>query len=409
MSRSGLSIGVIDDAGFSLGGEGVFGKEVYAELLSRINEDILGNKVTRILLGRGSSGKVRNIEGLQTPIIRAVYDKKIIESLKDIIRENDLELLHVNILNPRYVNPLIKIRKDTSVPIVLTMHSWYYLCPTGWKIKHPEMMMCRVKAPSMSCFKCINSMHETYGLSYTSLTKGLFQVFMLQRLAKASDALISPSKTFRKHVAEELGITPYYIPNPINPEILSKYTTGGKVRASKGYVLFIGRLEYEKGAHLLPIIAEKIKPIEIHVAGKGRLENYLKEKSRKINNLIFHGYVDEITKEKLYSYSSVVIVPSIWMEMFGFVVVEAFLYRKPVVAFEGLGGPSELIEESNGGVLVKPYDLASFIKAIKELVINEKKALNKGLNGYKWILDNLNPAKIGEKIERVYTSIVKLV
>ena len=135
----------------------------------------------------------------------------------------------------------------------------------------------------------------------------------------------------------------------------------------------------------------------------------MKEKSRKINNLIFHGYVDEITKEKLYSYSSVVIVPSIWMEMFGFVVVEAFLYRKPVVAFEGLGGPSELIEESNGGVLVKPYDLASFIKAIKELVINEKKALNKGLNGYKWILDNLNPAKIGEKIERVYTSIVKLV
>ncbi len=78
MSRSGLSIGVIDDAGFSLGGEGVFGKEVYAELLSRINEDILGNKVTRILLGRGSSGKVRNIEGLQTPTLGLFTTKRLL-------------------------------------------------------------------------------------------------------------------------------------------------------------------------------------------------------------------------------------------------------------------------------------------------------------------------------------------
>jgi len=46
-----LRVAVIDDADFGLGdGRGIFGKEVYSELLARINEEYLGNAVSRGLL-----------------------------------------------------------------------------------------------------------------------------------------------------------------------------------------------------------------------------------------------------------------------------------------------------------------------------------------------------------------------
>ena len=44
------NIAILDDAGFGSGRPGLFGKELYSELVSQINEQFLGNKVLRAVL-----------------------------------------------------------------------------------------------------------------------------------------------------------------------------------------------------------------------------------------------------------------------------------------------------------------------------------------------------------------------
>ncbi len=403
MNKMGITIGVVDDAGFGFGRRGLFGKEAYAELLARINEGLLGNKVVRILLGGRSSGNVVGTRGSGIPVVRALYDKSVYVSLSSLIDEHNIELLHLNILNPRYVWPLSNLHRRRRIPFVLTMHSWYYLCPTGWKIKHPEMTICKKRAVNLHCLKCIFSMNRTYRLPLGRLSKGLFQAVMLQKLMYISDALISPSRIFKEHVRAELNIDSYYVPNPVDPSLMGESSGNWE---DEGYAFFIGRLEYEKGAHLLPRIAERIKPIELHVAGTGRLSRLLKDAESKISNLYFHGYVDENEKRRLLKSSRVVLVPSIWMEMFGFVVVEAFLHSKPVVAFKGLGGPSELVEASGGGVVVEPYDLDALSRAVRRLAEDPGTSGRLGFRARRWVERELNPVVISKRLGNIYKAVL---
>ncbi len=398
-----MNIAVIDDAGFGLkGGKGIYGKEVYAELLVRINEDYLNNNTTRILLGSGTHEpgiKVEKITGSTTPIIRVFRDPSLTNKLLEIIRREKIELLHTNIINPRYVNPILKVVRKTGAKLVVTAHSWNYLCPTGWKIKHPESTICRIAAPSLKCIRCIYGFSKKYHYSFKNKLRGLLQTYLLKKLLISADASIAPSKFFCEEAYRETGIRPYYIPNPVNPAYLE---LGGDIRYDD-YAVFIGRLEYEKGAHLLPEIAKYIDPIKLHVVGSGRLLEFLKQ--HKTRNMVIHGYLGEEEKRRLLSNAGVVVFPSIWIEMFGIVVIEAFIYRKPVVAFR-IGGPAELIEASGGGILIDTYNTKELAMKTRELVNDKEHAKRLGLNAYKWLSENLHPRSYADKLRRIYDTVM---
>ena len=346
-----MKVAVVDDAGIGLGGgRGVYGKEVYSGILSVIYEDLLGFDVVRVLLGEGATEfeDVVRIVGSKTPIIRALHDGKTVGRLSEVIREKGVEVVHANIINPRYVNPLIAVRKRLGVKLVTTVHSWAFVCPTGWKIKFPEVKPCDIKAPNIRCVKCIRSMNRVLGYKYADVAKGLFQIHSLQKLARNSDLVIVPSRELTERLAVEVGLDNIvYIPNPANPQLLSLEPTPPE----SNIALFIGRLDFSKGAHLLPKIAEMIKPVELHVIGQGPLRDHILRDPPE--NLIYHGFVSNDEKIALLRKASVVVVSSIYRDLYPYVVIEALSTARPVVAFS-LGGPKELVESSGAGLLAAP-------------------------------------------------------
>ena len=384
---------ILHDAGFGFGLPGG-GAEAYCELLSTINLH-LDNAIIKVALGKEEGVGVVTLEGSKIPIARTIYDKHITEGLRELCKDFKADLIHANILNAHYPLIVSRISRSLGLPLIVTVHSWAYLCPTAWNVMLPEPVPCAVSSMNRRCLKCMMFREGSRRSQLTAAVKMLHGTYALQLLLKGASCVISPSAFFAKRLYERLGIRAYHIPNPVNPLLLREEPRS----EGDSSVVFVGRLEFEKGVHLLPCLAKIINPINVHVLGRGRLEELLLQ--GRFPNLFYHGFVTEHEKLDLIRKTSVMIIPSVWCDMFPTTVFEAFALGKPVVAFD-LGGPKEMIEASGGGLLAKPFDIENFAEKVTYLVENPTEARKMGLMGRRWIEKNLHPDCFAESLAKVY-------
>jgi glycosyltransferase involved in cell wall biosynthesis len=118
-------------------------------------------------------------------------------------------------------------------------------------------------------------------------------------------------------------------------------------------VLFIAcRLSKEKGILDLPAIIalakQKLPDLKIVIAGTGPAEQELKRLMP--DNAVFLGWVDKIRIAEFYAGLDLFVFPSRF-DTFGNVILEAFSYGMPVVAYN-CKGPKDIIEHEISGYLV---------------------------------------------------------
>jgi len=395
-----MRVAIINDAGFGWGRPGLFGKELYVELLAKGLES-LNIDVARILLSSSPNGKegVITVSGTSIPIVRAFLDLDLEHKLKELLQGFDI--VHVNVLNARYPRHIVRVVKRLGKPLVVTMHSWAYLCPTGWVVKVPGNEVHAEPRLGFRCIRCLWNVGKYYGANSVWFTMdGFNRTLALQGLLRSADAVISPSRLLADAVKRIIKIDYVYaIPNPVPDELLQlKPNYGGD-----GSITFFARLTHEKGAHLIPELAKRLPNTIIHVMGDGYLKDFIVKASRDYGNIIYHGFVSNEEKVRIVCNSSFVIMPINWTETFPYTVLESFALGKPVVAF-GLGGPKELIEDSGAGFLAKPFDIDDFISKIRYLVNNEEIVKEMGIRGRSFV-EKLNLRSYVMKILEVYREI----
>lgn len=123
------------------------------------------------------------------------------------------------------------------------------------------------------------------------------------------------------------------------------------------FVFFAGRLSAEKGVRLLPEIAAAVAPLPLVVAGEGPLAGWLQ--ARRAANVRLVGHLPDAVLAGLRARAAVVVVPSLFVEHFGYSVAEALLDARPVVAAR-IGALPELVEHEVTGLLAEPGDGAGF-------------------------------------------------
>jgi glycosyltransferase involved in cell wall biosynthesis len=132
-------------------------------------------------------------------------------------------------------------------------------------------------------------------------------------------------------------------------------------------LLYLGRLEKTKGVDLLCTaflnIAEELPGLHLDIAGWGPLEDEVRHLVAGHSQIRLHGAVFGATKEELLRQCDMMVVPSVWPEVFGNVIVEAYAFGKPVIATHA-GGIPELVQEGKTGFLVRAGDTASLQQAI---------------------------------------------
>ncbi|MGE5756640.1 MAG: glycosyltransferase family 4 protein [Planctomycetaceae bacterium] len=201
---------------------------------------------------------------------------------------------------------------------------------------------------------------------------------LMDRSLRHLDALICPSHaTMREHARRgiEAPMThlPYFLPHDY-----TGLPSAPVPSPARPYVAAAGRLEKIKGFQDVIDVMHRLPGLDLRIAGSGQYEAALRERARGLDNVHFEGRLDAARVAALFRGARAVVVPSLVYETFGYVVLEAFAERTPVVV-RNLGALPELVDESRGGLVFDAPD--TLVAWLQRLATDDELRDSLGENG----------------------------
>lgn len=146
----------------------------------------------------------------------------------------------------------------------------------------------------------------------------------------------------------------------------------------------LGRMVHQKNQSFLIEVLKQLKEkgvnAKLRIGGDGKLKEELTGlvRSHDLQNKVeLPGFISDV--KSFMSNIDVFLLSSHW-EGFGYVLVEAQMCEKPVVAFNISSNP-EVVKDQSTGILVPVNDRDAFVEAIISLVENPQKRELMGRNG----------------------------
>jgi spore coat protein SA len=179
-----------------------------------------------------------------------------------------------------------------------------------------------------------------------------------------------------------------------------KYNLG-----KKKVVLFTGRLMKEKGAEYL-IRAAKHFRAQIFIIGEGSERENLEKlaKGLKLRNVHFVGYLGKDRRDEFHDFyrcADVFVAPGIWDEPLGLVILEAMVYKTPVVVTRK-GGVTLSVRDGYNGFFVRPRNASQIAEKVNKLLRSPRLRKTMGENAKQIVLDKFDWSKIIRKFIRIY-------
>lgn len=230
---------------------------------------------------------------------------------------------------------------------------------------------------------------------------GKFHNFLRRKLYPKATGIICQTETARK-IYEKLfsHSNIVVIGNPIR--FISAFPSCEK----ENIILSVGRLIKTKNHSDLIHIFTEIDPPNWKLVIVG--DDSLKQKNRsQLEALIVElgmGSKIELVGQRLdvdYYYKKAKIFAfTSSSEGFPNVIGEAMSAGLPVISYDCIAGPSELIDHNETGYLVKLYDKDTFKKLLQKLILDDDLRLTMGLNA-KEKINQFSQIKIGKKFENL--------
>jgi len=322
-------------------------------------------------------------------------------ALRPVILEAKPDLAHLNGIKPL----MTRLCNEIGIPFVITAHHPGFCCPVG-SLLTPEESICQNATERNYCILCC-CRHKTGGrwfgeflgrmpaffsqsignyfspiLQKTRLGRGLlFPWLVEQRIKKLhillheTRLIIAPSQAMGR-LLQRNGVPERRIrvvPHGIEP------LTSTPTQALAGRPIrfgFVGRIDRAKGLHVLLKAMELIprpERAELHIFGEAQApwdQSYQRESILCYQGkvpVIEHGLIPSDRLQEIYAAIDVLVVPSIYFEVFGLVILEAFSAGRPVIASTS-GGPEELVQDGENGLIVPANDPPALSRAIQRLI-----------------------------------------
>ena len=230
-----------------------------------------------------------------------------------------------------------------------------------------------------------------------------------QTWEKDVDAFITPSQFAAQKLievgipAEKLHVKPNFIADPLsNGEIqpLPECPT----------FLFAGRLSPEKGAMDLLKAWQLVDQPDwrLIIVGDGPEKTALQTccQEHSLTNVYFRGRLPLGRLMTLMQESTMLLVPSLWYETFGRVVIEAFACGRAVVC-SNLGALAELVSDNKTGCLVEPGNIQTWAERIAWCGANTMAVKQMGENGRRLYLKKFTPQKNYHQLIDIYNQVLR--
>lgn len=187
------------------------------------------------------------------------------------------------------------------------------------------------------------------------------------------DALLVPSlhtreEHHRRGIRVPITCLSYFLPDD---DFLDAPPPVSKSTPDRPYFLIASRLIKEKGVHDVIAQMAAFPEIDLWIAGTGPFEPELRRMAAGQPNVRFLGLLDYARLRTAYRGARSLIVPSLFHETFGYVVLEAFATGTPAIV-RRRGALPELIEASGGGLHYETADELRF--ALRRLALDPAEA-----------------------------------
>ncbi|MEK7505340.1 MAG: glycosyltransferase family 4 protein [Patescibacteria group bacterium] len=180
----------------------------------------------------------------------------------------------------------------------------------------------------------------------------------------------------------------------------------------KKMLLFSGRLSAAKGGakaiEALVSIVREVPSTVLLIAGSvdeyaQAMQAYAKELKIE-NNLVFTGWLNREEIKLAYGVSDVVLMPSIYLDAFGRVNIEAMAAQKPVIG-TCYGGTPEIVIDGVTGYIVNPLHPEEIAAKTLDLLKNPQKAEALGKAGYERVLEHFSLERIAGQYVSWYNNL----
>jgi glycosyltransferase involved in cell wall biosynthesis len=307
-----------------------------------------------------------------------IYNPFIIPVFKQTLKKIDPDIVHIHNFVGNISFSIFNVLQELKIPLIHTAHDYNLICPRS-------TLLCY---SSLSC-----NIPKTVCKTLRKLQKLL--------LGKKDVLFIAPSNFLAARLRESgLGPT-IVIPNPVEKEV-----NIGEKDYSNFHILYIGRLKWLKGVHVLIKAFRdlKCKNVKLHIVGRGPEEEKLKKLAGLDMRIIFHGFVSEIKKQELLQKANITVIPSLWPEPFPMTALESLQRGIPVIASK-IGGLPEIVKDEYNGKLFEPGNFEELKRIINELINDGETIRKMGKNA----VESITRYKLDEhlaKLEKVYNKLV---
>lgn len=319
------------------------------------------------------------------------FKNKILRAFIQVLKSFQPDIVHMHNLRSLPL-AVIKVCKVAGVPMVATLHDFWFACPlshlTG-DLGEP----CGERAAANPCASCVSRQYLSGNLSKVFdpwnvlFCKARYQCS--QALLRQMSRIISPSEYLKK-VFHNFGFATadwVCLPHGIDTALLSPVEKIPSARLRIGYV---GAIQRYKGVHVLVEAFQRLKlrDIELRIFGDpcGH-DSYLDRILRSIQGderIAYWGPFRHDAIREVFAQIDLLVLPTLCPENYPLTVLESLASLTPVLASDR-GGTTEMIRHDVDSLLFDSHstkDLASKLGG----VISRREKINE-------LRDHIKPVK----------------
>jgi glycosyltransferase involved in cell wall biosynthesis len=240
---------------------------------------------------------------------------------------------------------LLDVTESNGTPVDLAIPTKF----PSYLVRHPRKV-CWL-------FHQHREVYDLYGTSYSSFTESAEDREIRDAIRRLDQTALGECRkiyTISKNVAErlrrfnQLEATPLYPP----PQHLGRHRDDGL----GDYLFYAGRLDRLKRLDLLVDAVARSKRARLKIAGKGPLQGEIEKQVERLgvgDRVELVGFLPAEELLSLYAGCRAALYAPV-NEDYGYVTVEAFASRKPVVTVNDAGGVLEFVTDEETGLVSAP-------------------------------------------------------
>ena len=206
---------------------------------------------------------------------------------------------------------------------------------------------------------------------------------------------------------------PTFAPSPTVGEGRGWGSEAAAIRARCGpgpLVLFVGRMRYYKGLHVLVEAMAKVENARCLIVGVGPLEAEIRSQVAALGlaeRVFFAGEVDDADLPAYYRAADIFCLPSVHRsEALGIVLLEAMASGLPLISTELGTGTSWVNLHETTGLVVPPEDADALAAAIDQLARNDGERRGFGQAALSRAVSEFGLEQMLERTEGIYRGVL---